>query len=161
MRDARATDRDAILQLERLVFPDPWSADAIHGELVRPQALPLVIDAHPHDGVPHDGVPRESDILAWATFLTVVDQTELLRIAVAPSARRRGYGRRLLAHAFARLSSVGVTLCHLEVRADNQEAIAFYQRLGFSPIGKRRGYYRDGTDAHLLSRPLAVPSIDC
>ena len=37
---------------------------------------------------------------------------------------------------------------------DNEGAIAFYQALGFVRAGRRRSYYRDGTDAAIYSLAL-------
>ena len=45
---------------------------------------------------------------------------------------------------------------HLEVRADNPAAIAFYERAGYRPIGQRPGYYEDGMTALLFARHLAA-----
>ena len=72
------------------------------------------------------------------------DPDELLQIAVQPSHRRHGVGRRLLAAA------CGTRPLWLEVRADNHGARAFYRRLGFTETGRRERYYPDGTDAILL-----------
>ena len=62
--------------------------------------------------------------------------------AVAPSHRRRGVGRALLAEVESRLRAIGCAKINLQVRGDNAEAIAFWQRLGFgrddtTSLGKR------------------------
>ena len=45
----------------------------------------------------------------------------------------------------------GVEEVQLEVRAVNGPAIRLYARSGFQQVGKRAGYYADGTDALLYS----------
>lgn len=86
---------------------------------------------------------------------TVVDEAEILTVAVRPEARRGGLGRRLVeaAAGFARQS--GAARLFLEVAEDNPAARALYARCGFVAEGRRRGYYaRPGgpsVDALLLS----------
>ena len=38
----------------------------------------------------------------------------------------------------------------LEVRVSNDSAIALYESLGFIKVAKRKQYYQDGEDAHLM-----------
>ncbi len=74
------------------------------------------------------------------------DEAEILNLAVAPSYRRRGIGRRLVAEALAVARGRGAGKCWLEVRAANRAARDFYHTLGFTENSRRRGYYRDPED---------------
>ena len=63
-------------------------------------------------------------------------------LAVAPSHRRLGIGRRIMAEAEARLRALGCPKINLQVRTGNREAMEFYRRIGFAaddvvPFGKR------------------------
>ncbi|MGI9470359.1 MAG: GNAT family acetyltransferase [Rubripirellula sp.] len=63
-------------------------------------------------------------------------------LAVDPTHRRRGFGRQLIDAAEMRLRSLGCPKINLQIRDDNRDAIAFYQRIGFAPdpvisMGKR------------------------
>ena len=71
----------------------------------------------------------------------VVDEAEVLTLAVAPSARRRGVAQGLLKAAIAALDRQGVIDLWLEVAETNFAALALYQGLGFHPAGRRSGYY--------------------
>ncbi len=42
----------------------------------------------------------------------------------------------------------------LEVAVNNDDAQAFYERLGYRETGRIPGYYADGTDALVLRKPL-------
>jgi ribosomal-protein-alanine N-acetyltransferase len=90
----------------------------------------------------------------YACFRLGGGEAELLRIAVAPAERGRGIARRLLAAGLERLRAAGVASCFLEVRPGNASALAVYRALGFELCGRRRSYYRDGTDALVLRRDL-------
>ncbi len=92
---------------------------------------------------------------AYVLGQVVVDEVELFRIGVHPSARRRGLGQQVFA-AFARSAhSKGAVVLHLEVRADNLPAIEMYRRLGMEECGRRPRYYSGTCDAVLMSMPLS------
>jgi ribosomal-protein-alanine N-acetyltransferase len=141
VRDAGREDVLAIAWIERAAFPDPWPPDLLEHEISHPAAFVLVAA----DGE----IP-----VGYASFHNVGDEAELLRLAVLPDQRRRGIARQLLEHGFARLRQTGVASCFLEVREDNEGAIALYRDAGFEYSGRRRAYYRDGTDAFVLLRRL-------
>jgi len=94
----------------------------------------------------------------FALIRVIATEAELLTIAVAPAARRRGTGRELLTTALTRAANRGAETMFLDVAADNSGAIALYLDAGFARTGTRPGYYRtrDGAriDAALFSRPL-------
>lgn len=87
----------------------------------------------------------------------VLDEVELLLIAVAPLARQRGVGQALLRAVIAEAEAGNATRIHLEVRAGN-DAVRLYTATGFARVGERRGYYRGRGgqvhDAHTYSLGL-------
>ena len=92
----------------------------------------------------------------FALGRALAGEAELLTIAVAPGARRRGLGRRLLARFLAEAAARDAAEVFLEVAEDNAPARALYAEAGFAQAGRRRGYYlaADGatTDALVLRR---------
>jgi len=89
---------------------------------------------------------------------TLLDEAEILTLAVLPEARRQGIASRLLSRFSAAAIERGVKTVFLEVAADNAAALALYTRAGFSPTALRKGYYtctgRAPVDAIILSRSL-------
>jgi ribosomal-protein-alanine N-acetyltransferase len=77
----------------------------------------------------------------------VGDQAEVLNLAVAANYRRKGEGTALLAAALEEFGSRGVGSVYLEVRESNTGAIGFYEKLGFTKTGRRKGYYRAPDEA--------------
>lgn len=148
LRVADGADLPALAALEAAAFPDPWSERLLAGELVAPASLVLVaLEA---------GSP-----VGYAAFRRAADEAELLRVAVAPEARRRGVARRLVEAGLARLGRDGVAACFLEVRPANRPALALYDRLGFRGTGRRGRYYPDGSDALVLRLDLGPdPRLD-
>jgi [ribosomal protein S18]-alanine N-acetyltransferase len=143
VRPARAEDLERITRLEDAAFEDSWPLDLLAYELTHPRAFLLV--ASRGDDAPLPG---------YVLFHRVAGEAELLRLAVDPPERRRGIGRLLVERGLERLRRENVQVCFLEVRMDNEPAIELYKRMGFERVGRRRGYYRDGTDALILSLPL-------
>jgi ribosomal-protein-alanine N-acetyltransferase len=85
---------------------------------------------------------RRSDrLVGFSLSRCVLDDTELLLIAVCPEYQRRGIGRFLLEDFVEQAKVQGVRTAHLEVR-DGNGAMAMYQDAGFAPIGRRRKYYK-------------------
>lgn len=99
----------------------------------------------------------EGEIAAFALSRAIVDEAELLLIAVRPSFRRRGIGAALLRGVIADARERGVARLHLEVRAGN-EAVHLYTAHGFAKVGERRDYYRGRSgsafDAHSYALSL-------
>jgi len=85
---------------------------------------------------------------------TILDEAEILTLAVRPSGRRNGMGARLVRAAVHRARSMGAERLFLEVAEDNVVARALYAGCGFRTTGRRRGYYARpdgvGVDALLL-----------
>lgn len=52
-------------------------------------------------------------------------------LAVDPTRRRQGLGAALMNELERKLGALGCAKINLQIRRDNAEAIAFYQRLGF------------------------------
>ncbi len=82
----------------------------------------------------------------------VVDEGEVLSIAITPARRREGIGRQLLQALLGAMHQRGAHAAWLEVRASNAGAQALYAAEGFVPAGLRRGYYRQPPEDALVYR---------
>ncbi len=94
----------------------------------------------------------EGKIVGFAIVRSILDEAELMLIAVHPDSHRRGVGRVLLHGVEAKCTSLGVSKLHVEMREDNP-AHAFYSDARFILIGERRNYYPrlDGKSASALT----------
>lgn len=86
--------------------------------------------------------------VGFALIRTVLDETELMLLAVAPAHRRQGYGQYLLDRTIHLAASLGCTRCLLEVR-DGNPARKLYLASGFEEYNIRRNYYR-GRDGQVF-----------
>lgn len=143
-RPAVHRDLRAVAAIERAVFPDPWSHGMFVGHLrYGPPEMFLIAD------------DPEGAVLGYALTRTALEEAELLNIAVAPTARRRGVGVALLRAAMRTCRAHGSEWMLLEVREANAAARGLYERHGFAPVGRRAGYYRSPReDAIVMRAPL-------
>ncbi|WP_277982047.1 ribosomal protein S18-alanine N-acetyltransferase [Sphingomonas phyllosphaerae] len=99
----------------------------------------------------------EGAVVGFALNRAIMDEAELLLIAVDPAHARTGIGATLLRGVIADCRGRGVRRLHLEVRANNP-AVALYVLHGFRRAGVRRGYYRSRSgetfDAHTYALVL-------
>ena len=88
-------------------------------------------------------------ILAFLSFRTYPDRIEIMALATASSAARQGFGSNLI-QALQLIAAQRRLPISLEVHENNQQAVNFYLKNGFSVIGSRKSYYSDGGDAVIM-----------
>lgn len=133
---------EAVLDIERQSFSDPWPAEAFSCEFDNAYAFFRVAgEASP------DGLARVDGFILC--YLLAGD-AHLINLAVRPEHRRQGLGRALLVCALQEFARRGGGTIGLEVRVSNQAARAMYQATGFRAVSVRRGYYRKENEDALL-----------
>lgn len=143
VRVAVSDDLPALAELEAESFGrDAWSVDTLAASL-EGTARRAVVAVEPDGAVAGFAVSREAG-----------DVVDLERIVVRRSVRRRGTATALLDDLLAHPGRAERML--LEVSSDNAAALAFYAAHGFRQLDVRTGYYRDGSDALVLSRTLVA-----
>ena len=92
-------------------------------------------------------------LVGYVGSQTVLDGSDMMNIAVDAHYRRQGIAQALVEALVAQLKEKGNHSLTLEVRISNQPAIALYEKLGFTPVGRRKDFYRDPVeDALLMTR---------
>ncbi len=137
-----------VLQIDRSVYPRPWSKSLYLDELSQPQNRLYLI-------------ARESrTVIGYVGLIAVAEQGHIASLAVSPQAQNQGVGSMLMLalHQAVRnkhlpdpvqacpapVGSAVAEIQHmtLEVRASNLSAQRLYSRFGYAPVGTRTGYYR-------------------
>ena len=126
----------AVAELERQNFSDPWPDIAVRGELTNKLALWLV-------------AVEDGEVVGYVGSQTVLQEADMMNIAVSDSHRRRGIAKMLVEELIRQLDAYQLTL---EVRASNAPAIALYEALGFLQVGLRKNYYRKPKEDALILR---------
>lgn len=147
----RATLVKAMGALERDLFgTGAWSERAIAQELDAP-ARSYYLDIDDADDAA-DAVPR---IRGYAGYWYDGYDAQIMTIGVARDHQREGIGCALLKRMIADAKAAGAERMLLEVRVDNDAALALYQRVGFERMGLRKRYYQpEGVDAYTMSLEL-------
>lgn len=146
LRVARAADLDTLRALESEAFGLTWESEVYARELQRADCLYSVGD-------------EGGEVVALASLNWILDEVHLLSLAVPPAFQRGGRARRLLGTNLAFCQQLGLRWMTLEVKWENAPALALYKSFGFTTVGRRPKYYRDGQDARIMwSGDLREPS---
>lgn len=132
IREFADTDADEVVALwEAAGLVRPWNDP--HRDIERKKAVQrdLFLVAVEDDSILGAGMAGYDGHRGWVNYL-----------AVRPDARQVGIGRALMAEFESRLLALGCPKVNLQVRAGNDDVLAFYARLGYEPdhavsLGKR------------------------
>jgi ribosomal-protein-alanine N-acetyltransferase len=143
IREMRGEDLGEVVTLVYEASEFAWDAKKIIASLNSPYNRCLLLcDA------------EAGDLLGYAVLHSVLDECQLLNIAILKSKQGQGLGSYFIQHVIAAAQSSNASLILLEVRASNQTAIRLYEKQGFIRNGIRKGYYPAETgreDAWLYS----------
>lgn len=129
----------AVMRIESVVYPTPWSRDLYRSELSFPS------------GRTYRAALAGAELVGYGGIMHVADEAHVTTLAVHPDQQGAGIGTQLLLALARAARADGMTSLTLEVRAGNEPAQALYRRFGLAPAGIRRGYYRStGEDAVIM-----------
>jgi ribosomal-protein-alanine N-acetyltransferase len=131
----RVEDLEAVMEIEELSFPTPWSRNSFLYELLENQrALYLV------------AVNEYKRVIGYVGMWVVFDEGHITNLATHPIYRRQGVGKALLTQLLTVARDHGIKYLTLEVRRTNQNAQNLYQNFGFVHMGVRKKYYLDNNE---------------
>lgn len=145
VRPMHRADLDAVMRIEREVYPFPWTPGNFG------DSLKAGYDAWVFESA--------RELIGYAVVMWIPDEAHLLNLSVAGALQGRGYGRAMLRWLCADAAGRGARAVMLEVRPSNERARALYASMGFAQIGVRRRYYPAEGDARedaLVLRRLLV-----
>jgi ribosomal-protein-alanine N-acetyltransferase len=130
-----------------------WTASRIGWHIRNPDSVVLTARA----GAVSFGAPV---VIAFAIMRYGEDMAHLNLLAVEPVHRRRGVGLQLIRWLEETAETAGTFVIGLELRASNQSALQFYQRLGYRELGRVSGYYQGVEPAIRMSRDLRMRGLN-
>jgi ribosomal-protein-alanine N-acetyltransferase len=132
-------DLKAVLEIENLSFPIPWSRNSFLSELFENERAVYLVAKDPFDR-----------LLGYIGMWKVFDEGHITNLAVHPGFRQQGVGRILLEALTRYARSEAIKFLTLEVRRSNEPAQQLYYQQGFVHMGVRRKYYLDNNEDALI-----------
>lgn len=136
---------DQICSIEKACFTLPWSGDAFL-EVISSEAFDSFA-----------AVNDQNIIVGYVVFCEVLEELQILNIAVHPDHRNKGFGRMMLRHIHEKAFARGCLESYLEVRESNMSAIGLYEELGYRTYARRSKYYSDTNEDALLMKATLKP----
>lgn len=139
IRTMTRADIPAAYALEQVLYPaDAWSLGQFVDEIERVPTTRHYI-----------ALTMGEQLIGYAGLLMPRPgaDADIQTLSVAPEHQRHGYGELLLDALMTEARKRGAPALFLEVRVDNEAALALYAKKGFQTLGRRRDYYGPGIDA--------------
>ena len=143
LRPLTEDDLDVLVELEQVLFgAGAWSRMSLAQEISGP-------------GRWYVGIEQDTELIGYAGLWFDGNDVEVMTLGTRPDAQGRGIGRMLLDALLARARELGAGSMFLEVRVDNEPALALYAGAGFVRMGLRKRYYQpENIDAYTMSKDL-------
>ncbi len=115
-------------RIERETFSMPWSRQSFLDSLKLSHTIYIVAE-------------RDGRIAGYCGCYQLLEEAEIVNVAVDKLFRRQGIGRAMLEELMRIGEKQGAFAYTLEVRASNRPAISLYESLGFENFGIRKNFY--------------------
>ena len=143
IRPGTLADISSIMQLERqAATAGHWTEDQYRQAFRRGGATRLVLISE----------DEETSPVGFLVARHLAPEWELENIVVAPPARRKGLGKRLLEALLVAATKTSCAAVFLEVRESNVPARTLYEKTGFQQTGRRKSYYTNPSEDAILYR---------
>lgn len=132
----QADDSDSLHQIHSKCFVPYWDKNTFD----------TFLKDHSIFGYKACLIGRPLQILGFCICRLILDEAEVITIAVHPHHRQQGIGHLLMDSTLRHLHRERATKLFLEVEENNLAALALYQHFEFKKISKRTAYYQSQND---------------
>ena len=92
------------------------------------------------------------EIIGICVIQIVIDEAQINYFSIKQKFRRKGYGSYLMKSVIKKCEKLNLKKLFLEVSETNSIAEDFYSKFNFFTVGRRKNYYKDGSDAVLKEK---------
>ena len=103
-------------------------------------------------GVKVVSISLKKEIIGIYVVQTIIDEAQINYFSIKQKFRRKGYGSYLMCYLIKQCENLNVKRLLLEVSETNSIAEVFYSKFNFLTVGRRKNYYKDGSDAVLKEK---------
>lgn len=136
-REMLVEDLDQVMEIENDLISPPWTREGFFTFLLKDENMFFVVE-------------EKGQILGYCSMQTVLDEGDILNVAVTRDRQKEGIGYFLVDSMLMLVAARGIHIVHLEVRESNGSARRLYQRLGFKEDGFRKNYYTEPVENAVL-----------
>ena len=136
-REMLVEDLDQVMEIENDLISPPWTREGFFTFLLKDENMFFVVE-------------EKGRILGYCSMQTVLDEGDILNVAVTRDRQKEGIGYFLVDSMLMLAAARGIHIVHLEVRESNGSARRLYQRLGFKEDGFRKYYYTEPVENAVL-----------
>lgn len=122
-------------------FDKFWSVDILQNDLTSSNSKYIVAKI-------------QNTIVGFAGIKVILDEADIMNIAVRTDKRSLGIGSLLLEKLITTAQNLTCQTITLEVNETNLPAIRLYEKYHFKRIGLRKKYYNNTNDAILMQKDL-------
>ena len=137
LREMLVEDLDQVMEIENDLISPPWTREGFFTFLLKDENMFFVVE-------------EKGQILGYCSMQTVLDEGDILNVAVTRDRQKEGIGYFLVDSMLMLAAARGIHIVHLEVRESNGSARRLYQRLGFKEDGFRKNYYTEPVENAVL-----------
>ena len=105
-------------------------------------------------GVKVVAITLEKEIIGIYVVHIIINEAQINYFSIKKRFRRKGYGSYLMSYLVRQCEKLNLKKLFLEVSELNMVAEQFYSQFKFLNVGRRKNYYRDGSDAVLMEKNL-------
>ena len=102
------------------------------------------------------GLSLEDFVIGICVLQFVLDEAHINYFVVNHKYRKRGYGSFFMSYLIKKCKKLRINRLLLEVSQNNLIAEKFYNRFDFHTVGRRKNYYKDGSNALLKEKKLTT-----
>ncbi len=108
-REMLVEDLDQVMDIEEALFSVPWTREGFLTYLMKKDTMFFVVE-------------EKDQILGYCSMMTVLDEGDILNVAVKKDRQKEGIGQFLVDSVLRIAGMQGIKLVHLEVREGNGTA---------------------------------------
>jgi ribosomal-protein-alanine N-acetyltransferase len=152
-RKARTSDLPEVIETNRQELPENYSPDFFK-DMLEEHGDFFFVGEDRGKIVGYVMCRKETNFSPFGEYFSLSPRGHVVSLAVRSTHRRMDIGRSLMQTVHEAMKNAGIREAYLEVRTDNAPAIALYKSMGYDIRKTIRGYYMDGTDAHIMALQL-------